>query len=343
MDPEFKRGAAPEKKRRMPKGAVIVISVLFTAAATFGASWFLGSPLDPVAAALCFIAASIVLTAAMTHLKSPAIIAGPVIGAAAAIFASADPLLAIVAASSALVFSGITAVLLLRSATRFHTFLFCSATSFCSFSAYFAMTLTARFGSLGDALDKYTAATEEAVVTIVKLASDTGRIPEGAIPDADLLTEAAVAMTPAVLMIASMAAALAVLLLLKLVARIAGTKELLFRGRITVPRPFAVIFVIVTVLTVFAGFIPEPVSYVIENLESVFMAIFAGYGAIEIVRILKNPRTPSKLRTVLIVVLVALLLFGGVFAAFIIPLCVPVLSYFGAFRAVREKNEGSEK
>ncbi|MBR3640172.1 MAG: hypothetical protein IKN50_06165, partial [Clostridia bacterium] len=114
-------------------------------------------------------------------------------------------------------------------------------------------------------------------------------------------------------------------------------------GEFTAPRPFAVIYILVTLLSFITGFIPAPWSYVILNVDYVMMAIFAVVGIMNLFRSARKRRTGGGIIAILIAAAVATLFFGGTVASLLISILAPLLSYIGAIRSLKSvKDKGSE-
>ncbi|MBQ6263450.1 MAG: hypothetical protein IJK58_08055 [Clostridia bacterium] len=341
MDNVPETGEPIGSKRGMSKAARSVLSSVFAFAAAFGAAYFFGAGRFG-ASALVFFVSAFVMTFIFTHQKGLLFSLVPfVLGYFAVLLPGVDRLLALIALCAVLLFSAAVSVLIIRRAERFFVFLLSSALFFAVFSGVLLLLLSDSTGSVTVAAERLSGASKTVVGEMIRIAGQNG-LSAGEI-DADALSGAVTALVPAAVMIVSMISSLIFTALFGLAARIAGTRELLLPGEFTATRPFAVVYILVTLLSFMTGFIPAPWSYVILNVDYVMMAIFFVVGIKSLVRSARARRTGGRFIAILIAAAAATVFFGGTVASLLISILIPLLSYVGAFRSLKSvKDKGSE-
>ncbi len=328
-------------KRGMPKAARSALSSLFAFASAAGAAYLFGTGRFAESIPV-FFAAALVMTFIFSHQKGIFFSFVPfALGYLAVLLPGVDMILALIALSAILFFSAVMGALIIRRTEKFYVFLLSSAFFFAVFAGILLLLLSDSSGSVTAAAERLSGASKKVIGQMMNIAKQNGLSTESI--DADALSAAATALVPAAVMIFSMIASLIFTAFFGLATRIAGTRDLLMPGEFRVTRPFAVIYLIVTVLSFMTGFIPEPWSYVILNLDYVLMTIFFIVGIRSLFRTARLRRAGGRIITVLIVAAAAAVFFGGTVASIIISTAIPLLSYIGAFRSLKpEKEKGSE-
>ncbi|MBR3424304.1 MAG: hypothetical protein IKG80_07445 [Clostridia bacterium] len=341
MDNLPETGELTESRRGTSKAARSVLSSVFAFASAFGAAYFFGTGRLGTSA-LMFFAAAFVMTFIFTHQKGLLFSFVPfVLGYSAVLIPGVDRLPALIALSAVLLFSAAVSVLIIRRAEKFYVFLLSSALFFVVFSGLLLLLLSDSTGSVTVAAKRISGASKTVIGETIRIAEQNG-LSAGAI-DTDALSGAVTALVPAAIMIGSMISSVIFRTLFGVATRIAGTRELLMTGEFTAPRPFAVIYILVTLLSFITGFIPAPWSYVILNVDYVMMAIFAVVGIMSLFRSARKRRTGGGIIAILIAAAVATLFFGGTVASLLISILAPLLSYIGAIRSLKSvKDKGSE-
>ena len=341
MDNVPDTGELNENRRGMSKAARSVLSSVFAFASAVGAAYCFGAG-HLLASIPVFFLSALVMTFIFSHQRSVFFSFIPfALGYLAVLIPEVDRMLALIALSAVLFFSATVSVLLIRRAEKFFVFLLSSALFFAVFSGVLLLLLSDSTGSVATAAERLSESGKTVIDEMLKIAGQNG-VSVGEI-DSGALVRAVTALVPAGVMVASMITSLIFSAFFGIATRIAGTRELLFSGEFTVPRPFAVIYLLVTAGAFLSGYIPEPWSYVILNLDYVLMAIFVVVGVKSLVRSSRRRRTGGMLITVLIAAFVASMFFGGSIASILISVAVPVLSYIGALRSLRPaKDKGSE-
>ncbi len=341
MDNVPETGEYNDSRRGMSRTARSALSSVFAFAAAFCAAYFFGAGYF-APSALVFFASSFVMTLVFSHHKGLLFTFVPfVIGYLAVLLPGVDRILALIAISAVLLFSATVSVLILRRAEKFYVFLFSSALFFIVFSGLVILLFSGSGVSVTAAVERIYGSVKAVILEVIKVSEQNG-LPAGSV-DAGALSVAITALAPAAVMIASMISSLVFIALFTLATRIAGTRELLLTGGFTVPRPFAVIYIIVTILSFLTAVFPDPWSYAVLNIDYVMMAIFAVAGIKSFFRSSGKRRAGSGLVPFLIVAAVSVFFFGGTAASVIISVMIPVLSYIGAFRSLRPaKGKGSD-
>ena len=327
--------------RGASKAARSVMSALFAFASAFGSAYLFGTGRF-AAFAPAFFAAALVMTFIFSHRKGLLFSFVPfALGYFAVLLPGVDTVLALIAMSAVLFFSAVVGLLIIRRAEKFYVFLLSSALFFAVFSGILLLLLSDSTGSLTAAAERLSGASKTVISEMMRIAEQNGLSP-GEV-DVDALSAAVTALVPAAIMIISMIASLLFTALFGLAARIAGTRDLLLQGEFKVTRPFALIYILVTLLSFMTGVIPDPWSYVILNVDYVLMAIFFVVGIKSLFRSVKNRRGGGRLIVILIAAAAAAVFFGGTVASLLISILIPLLSYFGAFRSLRPaKDKGTE-
>ena len=328
-------------KRGASKTARPVLSSLFAFVSAFGAAYLFGTGRFAAFAPVFFLA-SLVMTFIFTHQRSMLFSLVPfALGYLTVLIPGVDMILALIALSAILFFSATVGVLIIRRAEKFYIFLLSSALFFTVFSGILLLLLSDSTGSVAAAAEKLSSASKTVIAEMIRISEQNGLSP-GAV-DTDALSAAVTVLVPAAVMIFSMIASLIFTALFGLAARIAGTWDLLMQGEFRVTRPFAVIYILVALLSFMASVIPDPWSYVVLNVDYVMMAIFAVEGIKSLFRSAKKRRGGGRLAVILIGAAVAAVFFGGTVASLLISILIPLLSFIGAFRSLRPvKEKGSE-
>lgn len=325
------RGGGPKKTLKI--AAMIAAAAVAFALSTVTAG--LGR-VNVAVSFVCFTAAAVIMTFLFLHVRSAAVLIPPAVAIAAALALGGDVLTTLIAASLILVLAGTAALMLLKRAAPFIIFLTLTALYFGATAFFAVAALRSSFGSVSAGIDEIRKAVAAAVSDVLANMNASGALTElGA--DSGSLGEAVFALFPSAVMIFSMIASAVHTGILKLLTRAAGTRDLLFAEKLSTPVPFAVIFIVTIVLSFLSGTIPPPGSYVIVNLHFILMTYFAGIGFLELVRTILRSRLTAGKKTAAIAVVVTAVAFGWfAFAAFF-PVLLPVLSYFGVFRTVKNR------
>ena len=327
--------------RGTSKVARSVLSSLFAFAAAFGAAYLFGAGHFPASAPVFFVSA-LVMTFIFTHQKAIMFSLVPfALGYLAVLLPGVDMILALIALCAILFFSSVTGVLIIRRTEKFYVFLLLSALFFAAFSGILLLLLSDSTGSVTAAAERLSGASKKVLAEMIRISEQNG-LSAGAI-DSDALSAAVTALVPAAVMIFSMIVSLIFTVLFGLAARVAGTRDLILQGEFNAPRPFALIYILVTLLSFMTGVIPDPWSYVILNVDYVLMAIFFVVGIKSLLRSAKKRRGGGRPIVILIAAAAVAVFFGGTVASLLISILIPLLSYFGAFRSLRPaKDKGTE-
>ena len=326
----------------LPKPARGTLSSVFAFASAFGVAFFFGKG-DYEASAAVFLASAVVMTVILCHQKNPVFSVVPfVLGVTAAAVPGVGFLPAVIALSAVLVFSCAMSVMLIRRVERFFIFLLASAMLFAVYTGLLILILSGPEISVAASIEKLSSAASAAVAELIRIAGENGA--ELGSIDPEMLANSVIELIPAAIMTVSMILSLIFTALFGLAARIAGTKELFKSGGFVVPRLFAAIYLLLTVFSFVSGYIPDPWSYMIINLDYVLMAIFIVVGIRELFRSPVIFKTGGRFIIVLLIAGTVALFFGGSIISTAIAIALPVLSYVGAFRSLRRPGDkGSKK
>ena len=320
-----------------------LVAAILLAAAAFTLSALTVSVLrtNVVVSFLSFVTSAIIMTYLLLHVRSAAVLAPPAVAVGIALALRAEILPVLITAALILVLAGTTALMLLKRAAPFTLFLALSALYFTALGSFAFITLKTSYGSVSAGIEELKKIVSAAVDDALGTLRSSGSFQDVSV-DSGSLTDAVFALIPAAVMIFSMIASAAHTAALKLLSRLSGTRELLFPEKLSTPVSFAVMFIISAVLSFLSASSSPPWSYVIVNVNYVLMAYFAAIGVMEIIRSITGSRPGSGRKTVTIVLLAAALAVGWFSLAMFLPVLLPILSYFGAFRSIKSRKKPDE-
>ncbi|MBQ7475484.1 MAG: hypothetical protein IJS78_06145 [Clostridia bacterium] len=327
----------PENGGEMIKSPGVLASALiavFEAACVFLTSFLLGAGHAAAAGAL-FLIAAVFVSAAIIHLKFMLSAAAPILGTACAIIAGADLTVAFSVLAAVFTFSLVVSVILMRGGSVVGAFLFSSSAFFAAFAALIVFALTVRFGSFAAGVERIKETARDLIGVALNNFSAADLL-GGEGVDSGAILSAAIFVSPAFLMIFSMAAAAVYLLLLRVLTGVLGSGKTLFGGGVRVSRPLAAIFLVLTFFSLLAGSLPDPWQYAVVNVNYALTAMFFAVGVIEIVRAFR--KGGSKRTRITVIVIAAVFVFlGGPLSAATATFLIPALAYFGAWRSLKQR------
>lgn len=274
----------------------------------------------------------------LVHFRNPAVLISPAAAFAIPVFLGSDVLLAVQAASIILIISAAVSLAVLKRAPSFKLLILTAVLLFFAYAVSAAVSLENSFGSVAGGLSSIKAVFltnfSEALAAVPTAESLTATV-GGRL---DLFIDYLVVMAPAALMSASLVLAWFLLFLFKSASRIFGTFGLLFeKGRI--PKAFAVFYILIAVISFFSSSLAGPVSVAALNLQYVFMIMFAGVGLREV--FLKFSRIKSSFaKTTITCFAICAAVFLQYAVIICIPIILPLISYYGAYRTLRFGAEG---
>ena len=333
-----KGGVSPRNSGGGKALRIAAVVLLASVAFTLSVLTFSLLRANVVVSFVCFMTSAVIMTYLFLHVRSAAVLAPPAVAVGIALALRADILPALITAALILVPAGTAALMLLKKAAPFTLFLALSALYFAALASFAFITLKTSFGSVSAGVEELKKVVSSAVDDVLGMLRSSGSFQDVTL-DSGSLTDAVFAITPAAVMIFSMIASAAHTGVLKLLTRLSGTRDLLFAEKLTTPVPFTVMFVISVILSFLSATVPPPWSYVIVNVNYVLMAYFAVIGVAEIIRSITGSRLGSGRKTVMIVLLAAAIAVGWFSLALFLPILLPILSYFGAFRSVKSRKK----